>query len=91
MLDFSDYQVSFDNQQKLSEICFNLWFLILEQKVTESNEADDYGHIIPEECSFISGYYLEKCGTVCKGQKFKIMAIRRHAYTEKVSFSRLLM
>ena len=72
--------------------CFNLWFvLILEQKVTESNEADDYGHIIPEECSFISGYYLEKCGTVCKGQKFKIMAIRTHAYTEKVSFSRLLM
>ena len=45
-----------------------LWFLlILEQKVAESNEAGDYGHIIPEGWSFISGHYLEKYGTVRKG------------------------
>ena len=31
-----------------------LWFvLILEQKVAESNEADDYGYIIPDGCSLV--------------------------------------
>ena len=58
-----------------------VWFvLILEQKVAKSNEADDYGYIIPKECSFIKGHYLEKSVTVCKEQKFKIMADKK-AYT----------
>ena len=54
-----------------------LWYnmLILEQNVAEFNEADDYSHKIPEGCSF--SHYLEKCGTVRKGQKFKIMADKK--------------
>ena len=62
-----------------------LWLLLnFENKVAESNNADGYDHIIPEGCSFISGHYLEKCGTVCKRQKLKIMADKK-AYLYKES------
>ena len=61
--------------------------LILEHKVAESNEADDYGHIIPEGCSFTSGHYFEKCDTVRKGQKFKIMADKKtYMYRESIVY-----
>ena len=59
--------------------------LILEQNVAEFNEADDYSHKIPEGCSF--SHYLEKCGTVRKGQKFKIMADKKaQIYRESIVY-----
>ena len=65
-----------------------LWFvLILEQKVAKSNEADDYGHVIPEGCNFISGYCLEKCCTLRKGQMFEIMVDKKaYIYRESIVY-----
>lgn len=66
-----------------------LWLvLILEQNVDESNEPDDYGHTIPKGCSFITGHYLEKCGTVRKKQKIKIMVDKKaYIYKESIIYA----
>ena len=61
--------------------------LILVKNVAQSNGADDHGHIIPEGYSFISGHYLEKCGTVRKGLKFKVMAATKaYRYRESIVY-----
>ena len=61
--------------------------LILEKNVARSNGADDYGHIIPEGYSFINGHYFEKCGTVRKGPKFKVVAAKKaYRYRESIVY-----
>ena len=67
------------------------FLLIFEDKVAESNNARGYDHIIPEGYSFISGHYLEKCGAVCKRQKFKIMADKKaYLYKESIVYTHFL-